>query len=68
MVRSSVFILGGIVDWCENLIHRDSQRDPVIHGAHGRGRFVYRVTYAYERTQRLKQRLSGSDHSIVTAL
>ena len=61
-------ILGGIVDRCEKLIYRDSRRDPLIRGADRRVRVVYRVTYTYERTQRLKQRLSGSDHSIVVAL
>ena len=39
-----------------------------IRGADRRGRVVSWVTYTYERTQRLKQRLSGSDHSIVAAL
>ena len=63
-----MLILVIIVDRCDNLIHRDSRSDLSIRGADRRVRAVSRVTYAYERTQRLKQLLSGSDHSIVVAL
>ena len=52
-----LFILGELADRRENLIHGAGRRD----------RVVSRVTYSYERTQRLEQRLFGSDHSIVIA-
>ena len=53
-----MFILGELVD----------RRESLIYGAGRRYRVVSRVMYAYDRTQRLEQRLSGSDHSIVVAL
>ena len=63
-----MFLFGKIVDRRESLIHRDPRRDPLIQGADRRVRVVSGVTYAYKRTQRLKQRLSGSGHSTVVAL
>ena len=39
-----MLILGGIVDRCENLIHRNSRRYLSIRGADRRGRVVSRVT------------------------
>ena len=67
MGRSRVLILGVIVGRRDNLIHRDSRRLS-IRGVDQRVLVVSRVTYAYERAQRLNQRLSGSDHSIVAAI